>query len=74
MAGLLGHYKEDDIQVDFSDEQKWQKLMVKADHPIFKRVDKIIKPYQIENLVLSLIDAGYENINVSAYKGEVNGT
>ncbi len=67
MAGLLGH-REDDIEVDFSDLKKWQKLMVKADHPILKRIDKIIRPYQIESLVLELIDAGYENINIAAHK------
>ena len=70
MAGLLGHHREDDIEVDFSDKRLWQKLMVKADHPILKRVDKIIKPYQLERLILELIDAGYEYINFEAYKKE----
>lgn len=67
MAGLLGHIGND-IEVDFSDKRLWQKLMVKADHPILKRIDRIIKPYQMENLVLELIDAGYENINIAAHK------
>lgn len=69
MAGLLGHIREgDDIEVDFGDAKNWQDLMVKADHPILKRIDKIIKPYQMERLVLELIDAGYENITIAAHR------
>jgi len=66
MTGLLGH---NDIEVDLGDPRLWQKLMVQADHPIFKRIDKVIQPYQMESLVLELIEAGYENINISAHKG-----
>lgn len=68
MAGLLGHYREDDIEYDFSDKKPYQKVMVKADHPILKRIDKIISIYQIERLISELIDLGYENINISTHK------
>jgi hypothetical protein len=68
MAGLLGHLREDDIEVDFSDPKQWQDLMIKADHPILKRIDRVIQPYQMESLVLELINLGYENINIAAHK------
>lgn len=72
MAGLLGHLREDDIEINFTDESKWQKLMVRADHPVLKRIDRVIRPYQMESLILELIELNYENINISRDVGVKN--
>ena len=39
--------------------------VVLADHPVLKRIDKIVQPEEINQFESELIEANYENIRIT---------
>ena len=46
------------------------KIMIRADHPIFKRIDKVVEDYELAEIYGELFEAGYENIRIEEKKAD----